>query len=250
MGWNKLVELMDVKEPVPIAIAGYPGMGNIGIQVVSYLADKLDAKLAAKIYSEYLMLSSNVAGIMINSDGTFKLPAIEIRLADKGPNRLFLVSSPVQPVPWGQLEVSSLLFDYLKEKGVEIVFIIAGFVDRSLYNTVIIFGDEEWTKRLEEIGSIRNETIRSVIGLAGANLTIARMRGIRYVFISGVAADYLPDPKPAQNILNKLNSIMGLGIDMEEIGRRVKEFENRLKPKENPALNQEKTNDESMNYLG
>ncbi|HIE23264.1 MAG TPA: hypothetical protein EYP68_03445, partial [Candidatus Korarchaeota archaeon] len=200
--------------------------------------------------SEYLMLSSNVAGIMINRDGTFRLPAIEIRLVDKGPNRLFLVSSPVQPVPWGQLEVSSLLFDYLKEKGVEIVFIIAGFVDRSLYNTVIIFGDEEWTRRLEEIGSIRNETIRSVIGLAGANLTIARLRGIRYVFISGVAADYLPDPKPAQNILNKLNSVMGLGIDMEEIGRRVKEFENRLKPKENPALGQEKTNDESMNYLG
>ncbi|HIE23223.1 MAG TPA: hypothetical protein EYP68_03225, partial [Candidatus Korarchaeota archaeon] len=82
MGWNKIVELMDVKEPVTIAIAGYPGMGNIGIQVVSYLADKLDAKLAAKIYSEYLMLSSNVAGIMINRDGTFRLPAIEIRLVD------------------------------------------------------------------------------------------------------------------------------------------------------------------------
>ncbi len=250
MGWNKLVELIDVKKPVPIARAGYPGMGNIGIQVVSYLADKLDAKLAAKIYSEYLMLSSNVAGIMINRDGTFKLPAIEIRLADKGPNRLFLVSSPVQPVPWGQLEVSSLLFDYLKEKGVETVFIIAGIVDRSLYNTVIIFGDEEWSKRLEEMGSVRNVTIRSVIGLAGANLTIARLRGIRYVFISGVAADYLPDPKPAQNILNKLNSIMRLGIDMEDIGRRVKEFERKLKPKENPDLTPEKTNDEAMNYLG
>ncbi|RLG45693.1 MAG: hypothetical protein DRN90_07595 [Thermoproteota archaeon] len=250
MGWNKLVELIDVKDPVPIAIAGYPGMGNIGIQVVSYLADKLDAKLTAKIYSEYLMLSSNVAGIIINKDGTFKLPAIEIRLADKGQNRLFLVSSPVQPVPWGQLEVSSLLFDYLKEKGVKVIFIIAGFVDRTLYNTVITFGDEEWTKKLEELGSIRNETIRSVIGLAGANLTLARLRGFRYVFVSGVAADYLPDPKPAQNILDKLNSIMSLGIDMEEMGRRVQEFESRLRPKEKSEISQDETKNESMNYLG
>ncbi len=250
MGWNKIVELIDVKDPVPIAIAGYPGMGNIGIQVVSYLADKLDAELTAKIYSEYLMLSSNVAGIIINKDGTFKLPAIEIRLAKKGKNKLFLVSSPIQPVPWGQLEVSSLLFDYLKKKGVEIIFIIAGFVDRTLYNTVITFGDEEWTKKLEELGSIRNETIRSVIGLAGANLTLARLRGLRYVFISGVAADYLPDPKPAQNILNKLNSIMSLGIDMEEMGKRVKEFESKLQPKEESETSKDEKENASMNYLG
>ncbi|HDD68929.1 MAG TPA: hypothetical protein ENG61_01050 [Candidatus Korarchaeota archaeon] len=250
MGWNKLVELIDVKKPVPIAIMGYPGMGNIGIQVVSYLAEKLNARLAAKIYSEYLMLSSNVAGIIIGNDGTFKLPAIEIRLVDKEPNRLFLVSSPVQPVPWGQLEVSSILFDYLKEKGVEVVFIIAGFVDRSLYNSVITFGDEEWTKKLEKLGSIRNKTIRSVIGLAGANLATAKLRGIRYVFISGVAADYLPDPKPAQNILDKLNSIMGLGIDMDDMGRKVQEFERKLRPKENLNLNLEGSKKESMNYLG
>ncbi len=249
MGWNKLIELIDIKESVPVAITGYPGLGDIGIQVVSYLAEKLNAKLVAKIYSEYLMLSSNVAGIIINSDGTFRLPAIEIRLAKSGEKRLFLVTSPVQPVPWGQLEVSSLLFDYLEEKGVELIFIIAGFVDRSLYNSVIVFGDEDWTKKLEELGSMRNETIRSVIGLAGANLTMAKIRGMRYVFVSGVIADYLPDPKPAQNILNKLNSIMDLGIDMGEMGRRVKEYERGLGPKENPEHSQQKKN-ESMNYLG
>ena len=70
------------------------------------------------------------------------------------------------------------------------------------------------------------------------------------MFISGVAADYLPDPKPAQNILNKLNSIMKLGIDMEEMGRRVREFESRLRPKENLSPSKEKTKNESMNYLG
>lgn len=251
MRWNKLVELREINRPVIMAIAGYPGMGNIGRQVISYIGDMLNAKNVAKIYSEYMMLSANVAGIIIKEDGGFELPSIEVKFAEFDSNGFFLISSPAQPVPWGQLEVSTLLMDYLISKGVEVLFVVTGFVDRDLKGSVITFGDEEWTEKFVATGSTRSETVKSIVGLAAANLTLAKISGVKYVFLSGVTEDYLPDPETAKKVLQQLDGVIGLGIDVEGMKEAVKGLGKGRTPVEGQGKPPQAAEDEErLNYLG
>ncbi len=223
MGWMKVKE---ISEPAraDVAVLGFPGMANVGEQVITYLIKNLNPVPVAKIYSEYLMFPNNMVGISVLEEGRFALPSISV-FQSKDPS-IALVTSDVQPVPWGGMEVANEVLRILDRMGVAKTVVVTGFVDENYAGKVLAFGDdEELLGKFLDAGALKESLIKSVIGLAGSMLGMAKIRGLNSVVLSGVAPDYSPDPKAAKGVLEILDKTFSLGLDFEMIDKEIEEIE-------------------------
>ncbi|MGY0288139.1 MAG: hypothetical protein DSO07_01530 [Thermoproteota archaeon] len=225
MGWTKLIEYERPKAPVKIAVAGFPGVANVGGQVQAYLVNELKGKLIARIFSEHLLLPGNVAGITIDERGGFNLPSVDFYLASTRP--IVLVYSQVQPLPWGQMEVAEEIVRYLKDLGVETVFVITGFVNKDDAGKVIIFGnDSSMIEEFYKHGALQNRQIKTIIGLAGAFLgALKKNDSMKYISITGIAEDISYDPKASRAVLSMMDSVMKLNLNFEHLDKKIAEIE-------------------------
>ncbi len=223
MGWTKVRK---ISEPLPadVAILGFPGMANVGEQVITYLVKEKNPTPITKIYSEYLMFPNNMVGISILEGGKFILPSISIfHMSDPS---MALVTSDVQPVPWGGMEVSNEILNTLLNMGVKRIVVITGFVDENSAGKVFAFGnDDKLLDRFVEVGATKENPIKSVIGLAGSVLGLARIKGVKSVVLSGVAPDYSPDPRAAKRVLEVLDKTFSIGLDYKIIDKEIEEIE-------------------------
>ncbi|HDM91976.1 MAG TPA: hypothetical protein ENG69_01115, partial [Candidatus Korarchaeota archaeon] len=60
---------------------------------------------------------------------------------------------------------------------------------------------------------------------AGATLAAAKLRGMNFVSVTGVSETSAPDFRAAGAVLKVLNGALGLGLSLEGIERRIREFE-------------------------
>ncbi|MEM2542067.1 MAG: PAC2 family protein, partial [Candidatus Korarchaeum sp.] len=139
MGWTKLVELSK-PSGAETAIIGFPGVANVGEQVITYLVREKKATPVMRIYSEYLIFPNNMVGISVTEDGRFLLPSVSVFQLNDPP--LVLVTSDVQPVPWGSMEVANEILKALSRLGVRRVIVITGFVEESVAGKVLVFGTD------------------------------------------------------------------------------------------------------------
>ncbi len=225
MVWMRRVDYTDPSEAkAKVAIAGFPGIANVGEQVITYLIKELNATLVSKIYSEHLIFPGNMVGISVSSDGSFSIPAVSVfKIPD---SELVIVTSDVQPVIWGGMEVAAEVFKVLKQMGVDRVVIITGFVDESLAGQVLVTGeDEDLVKSFLENGAIEKPVIKSIIGLAGVMMTLAKLEGVKVTSLTGVSQDYSPDPRAAREVLKVLDGAFNLKINFEQIDKQIEELE-------------------------
>ncbi len=223
MEWK---EVREISEPMnaDVAVLGFPGMANVGEQVITYLIKSLDPTPVAKIYSEYLMFPNNMVGISVLEEGRFALPSVSIFESKNPP--LALVTSDVQPVPWGGMEIANEILRVLGRMGVTKAIVVTGFVDESYAGKVLAFGEDgDLLGRFKDAGAVSESLIKSVIGLAGSVLGMAKIRGLGSVVLSGVAPDYSPDPKAAKAVLEILDRVFSLGLDFKMIDRQIEEVE-------------------------
>ncbi len=229
MGWLKFSILGEPAGGYGLAIAGYPGVANVGAGVVTYLSEELGAEPLARLYSEYLFLPGNVAGISISEDGSFELPSIDIyhtREEVSSVGRLLLITSQVQPVPWGQLEVASKLLGKLKSLGASSLLVVTGFADPDIAGRVLAFGtNSDLLQRIISAGAEEKTPMKSIVGLAGATLASAKLFDLPYVSLTGVSETSAPDFRAAGEVLKILNSALDLQLNLGSIERRIREFE-------------------------
>jgi len=255
MEWMKVKRISESAE-ADVAVLGFPGMANVGEQAIAYLIRNLDPTPIAKVYSEYLMFPNNMVGISVLEGGRFSLPSVSIFQSRDHP--IALVTSDVQPVPWGGMEVANEVIKILDEMSVSKVIVVTGFVDEENAGKVLAFGDEEdLLSRFLEAGAVGESLIKSVIGLAGSMLGVAEIRGMKSVVLSGVAPDYSPDPRAARRVLEVLDKAFSLELDFEIIDKQIeeverikselmKEIERRIREK----LGRHGETDESAEYVG
>lgn len=252
MGWIKLIEYERPETPVRIAIAGFPGVANVGGQVQAYLVNELRGKLIARMFSEHLLLPGNVAGITIDERGGFNLPSIDFYLASTKP--IVLVYSQVQPLPWGQMELAEEMVRYLRSLGVETVLVVTGFVNRDEAGKVIIFGNEgSLADEFYRNGAMQNRQIKTIIGLAGAFLgALKRNNSMKYISITGIAEDISYDPKASRAVLSMMDAVMKLNLNFEHLDKRIAEIEEirRRLMEELEEQVSEESEEQSPEYVG
>ncbi|MEM0017580.1 MAG: PAC2 family protein [Candidatus Korarchaeum sp.] len=223
MGWTKLVELSK-PSGAETAIIGFPGVANVGEQVITYLVREKKATPVMRIYSEYLIFPNNMVGISVTEDGRFLLPSVSVFQLNDPP--LVLVTSDVQPVPWGSMEVANEILKALSRLGVRRVIVITGFVEESVAGKVLVFGtDSELLDAFLSANAVKEDLIKVVVGLAGSVLGLARIRGISSIVVSGVSPDYSPDPRAAKRVLQSLDAVFSLNLDFESIDRQIEEID-------------------------
>ncbi|RDD54255.1 MAG: hypothetical protein BA066_00455 [Candidatus Korarchaeota archaeon NZ13-K] len=223
MGWMKVVEM---SKPVgaETAIIGFPGVANVGEQVITYLVREKRAVPVMRIFSEYLIFPNNMVGISITEDGKFSLPSVSVFQLKDPP--LILVTSDVQPVPWGSMEIANEILKALSNMGVRRIIVITGFVEESAAGKVIVFGnDGELLRAFLEADATKEDLIKVVVGLAGSVLGVAKIKGINSVVVSGVSPDYSPDPRAAKRVLQSLDSVFSLNLDFESLDRQIEEID-------------------------
>ncbi len=226
MGWMRIRRLAEVDGGHRYAIAGFAGVANVGEQTVSHVRSSLGGRPVVEIYSEYLLLPGNMAGISVSEDGSFELPSIRISEAEAPSGKILLVSSPVQPLPWGQMEVADAVVGELRAMGCETLIVVTGFAEEEMSGSVLVFGgDRETVDLLVGAGAREVEPMRSIVGLAGALLATAKIEGMRFVSVTGVAEAVSTDPRAAREVLRVLSSGLNLNLDLSKVEREVEEYE-------------------------
>jgi proteasome assembly chaperone (PAC2) family protein len=233
-----LRNLKSVTSAAPVLVAGWPGMGQVGLGAADYLRRKLGGSLVARIdVTPYFQPES----IEVEA-GLGRVPA---------PPRqsLYHVTEPPLLVFVGDgqlsgdagLRLAGEVLDYAQAHGVESVFTGAAYAMPISYRqSTEVFGvatDERLKSRFAMLGVELLKEGR-ITGLNGLLLGLARSRGVSAGCFLATMPQYAvetPNPRAARAVLRVFERILNTSVDLAEIDEAVRdtdrlleEFENRV----------------------
>jgi len=215
----------------PILIQGLPGLGFVGKIAVDFLIDQLKPKKLADLYSAYIGLPDGDMGVRVELDGTFTLPKYEFyAFTETEPNLIFLTGD-IQPVAWGQYNVTNSILDFSCKQGCNMVLCLGGYGIQSRHmDLVYAIGDNLKTvEELKQLQGVQLAQSGAVKGAFGVLLGLAKQREVKCFGLLGVTPGTHPDLRAARNVLRVLAKIYKLPIELADIDRKVEEMEGRVK---------------------
>ena len=228
----------------PILIAGFPGIANIGKLAVEYLVHRLKATRFAELYSEYF------PEWIIQEGDTLKTLKMDFFKARPSPLKhdLLLVTSDAQAAtPLGQYVLTGEILDFAKKHGTEIVATMAAYVisqNEPISKKVVgAASHSELNRLLEEHGvSLINGGM--IVGMNGLLPALAATRGMKGFCLLGTTKGGLLDVEASEAILRALQSVLGFGVDLEELHQHALYF-----PKLKPMFKSSKGFEDELSYV-
>jgi len=225
------LELVRISKATPrkklVLLQGVPGLGLVGKIAVQYLIDQFSPPLVARIYSDYLPLPDGSAGVRV-ADGDVSPATYDLYLlsTDSAEADFLLLTSEVQPIPWGQYSVGERVLDFAEELGVSEVLTFGGYVPGSaeVEGIFACSNDEGLWKRLEECGVNRLQG-GFVTGAAGLLVGLAYLRGIPSACVLSTTEGQRPDPRASKRLILLLGKMYGLEVSLEELDELIREEE-------------------------
>ncbi len=230
--------LIETDFRVPILIAAWPGMGQVGLGAADYIRRKLHGKLVARVdVSSYYHPDE----IMV-SDGLGQVPS---------PPRqsLYHVVEPSVLVFVGEgqlagesgLRLANELLDYAQSHGVGAVYTGAAYAMPISYRQPTeVYGVATDEKIRDEFGALGVIPLKEgrISGLNGLLLGIARTRGLPAACFLATMPQYAietPNPRASRAVVQVFERILNTSVDLDEINQAVRdtdrlleEFENRV----------------------
>lgn len=242
MGKTRYLERPRLKESM--AVAGLPGIANVGKLAVDFMIHKLRARKFAEIVSEYLPewgLPDEGNIRTVNIDFYYCVP--------KGVNyHLILITSDAQAIsPLGQYVLSGEILDLLGKESVEVLGTMAAYVksrEESVKSPVVgTATSKKMINVLREKG-IEILTGGVIVGMNGLLPALASLRGMEGFCLLGVTTGGLIDPVASNNVIDAMASILGFKIDSSELLEQLGMFRKRM-----PELPAERK-EEGIEYIG
>lgn len=224
----KVLEKITEEFRSPILLAGWPGIGNVGVGAIDYLRRKLDA-----------------------------LPFLELDLKEYFTAEAVMVEDGISKFP----EMPSHVFYYIREPEL-IIFEseaqIGGNVGVSLMNQILdlatewkvgqIYTAASWTKAMsyrepvQILGVANRKSIRDsliplgieslkqgvISGLNGLLLGFAGLRDIEAACLLATLPEYamtMPNPKASREIVRVFENLLQIQVDLAEIDRAVEQMD-------------------------
>jgi len=232
----------------PVLLAGWPGMGQVGLGACDYLRRKLNATPFAQIdvgayHRPEALTVENGLGRMPDP------PKQDLYFTNEPP--LFIFEGDTQLSGESGFRLAGELLDLVNRHGTETVFTGAA------YAMAVSF-----RQRPEIYGAATSEGVRStfaslgvkplkegsISGLNGLLLGLAAQRGMQAACLLATMPHYAieaPNPKASRALIEVLQRILNTSVDMTEIDdavrqadRMFKEFETKV----NEAIQQLKDN--------
>ncbi len=208
----------DISIDDPVLIAGWPGMGNVGIGAVDFLR----RSVSAEQFGEIDMSDQFTPEAIVVEEGIAKLPEMPTNsfAYSKIPNLLFFVSESQISGP-ASLTLTNLIVDLAEQMEVQRIYTCAAFAVPISYS-----------EETRVLGVATNEELRDALaphgaeilgqgmisGLNGLLLGVAGARGIESACLLATIPQYamsLPNPRGSRALVESLSAMLGLDVDVD-----------------------------------
>lgn len=228
----------------PVLIAGWPGMGQVGLGACDYLRRKLDAVPFAQIdVSAYHQPDS-----LTVEDGLGRMPdppKQDLYYSSEPP--LFIFEGDTQLAGEPGFRLAAELLDLVHRHGTETVFTGAAYaMPVSFRQRPEIFGaatDEHLKARFAAL-EVKPLKEGHISGLNGLLLGLAAQRGMPAACLLATMPHYAieaPNPKASRALIQVFQRILNTSVDMAEIDDAVRQADGMFKDfeaKVNEAIQQ------------
>lgn len=212
-----------------ILIASLPDMGRVGGLVTAHIASKVNAKDAAKI-------SLSDKPWIDQKNGLIEIPTDQYRILVDEKNSLVVFTGENQPQePNVVADLVNFVVDTVQKFGkIKMIISTGGYFPMEKTNGDGVFGIATTQKLLDtlnenEIKILPND-VKSITWFNGLILGAAKEKQIDGIGLFGEIFDpEAPQHKAAINIINKIEKILKIKIDTQEL--QVKATEKPVEPK-------------------
>ncbi len=223
----------------PTLLAGWPGMGSVGVGAINYLRRHLDAVPFADVDMSEFFCHDEV----VVEDGIAKLPDMPSHVFYHVPGKDLVIFESEDQVPGqGGIALMNRVLDLAEELDVQSIYTAAAYA----------FGMRH-SEDVQVFGISNRETLRDhllphgvevlskgqISGLNGLLLGFADARNISAACLLSTMPHHLiqmPNPKSSREIVKVLCSLLDLEVDLsemdeavEEMGRALEVIEERIK---------------------
>lgn len=246
------------KEPEvenPIFLEGLAGIGHIGRNSVSYLAEHLGAEKLGEIHSHHFPPYT-----IINDDHTVEVIKNNLYQVKRDDDRdLILLEGNAQAsTPEGHYEIAEEVLDFAEEIGVSEIITVGGYGKGEVVedpDVLAAVSNSDVKERYEEFDIEYDEEVGQIVGASGLILGLGERRGIEGLCILGETPGFLlSDPKSTEKVLQVIENILEEDIDYSDLDEKVEESQEVLKKLKNLS-SQQKPDQESqqspdLGYIG
>lgn len=211
-----------------VMLAGWPGMGSVGIGAIDYIRRKLDAVAFAEID----MQSHFTPEAMIVEDGIAAFPdppAHIFYVVEEHDLIIFQSEAQIGGVPGDELLEKVL--DVGQQVGIDTVLTGAAYLTQASHKEdAQVLGVANNTESRDLLASHGIEILKEgmVSGLNGLLLGFAQKRELNAACFLGTMPQYaapIPNPKASKEIVLALAHILNFSLDMSEIDDAAEKME-------------------------
>lgn len=250
-------ELKLEKEPEvenPLFIEGLAGIGHIGRNCVSYIADNLEAEKIGEIHSHhfppYTIVSDDKKVKMIKNN-IYQLQREEAR------DIILLEGNAQASNPEGHYDIAEEILEFIEDIEVDEILTIGGYGTGDVVEEPDVFGavtDDDQKEEYEEFLEFDHD-VGQIVGVSGLLVSMGQERGIRGVCILGETPGFLlSDPKSTEAVLKTLEEILEVDLDYSDLDEKVQESQEVLKKlknlKKSQSPDQESGGSSDLGYIG
>ncbi|MGD0855129.1 MAG: PAC2 family protein [Dehalococcoidia bacterium] len=243
-----------IKEPDlidPVMVAGWPGIGNIGLIAVDAMRRTLRAEQLAYI-EPWEFFYPNKTIIRNGELVDLSFPASEFYFQRTDKRDVIFFTGEEQPTEGGRIyaegskayAMANMVLDVAQKFGCKRIY-TSGAAVAPLHHTARsrVWAVPNSKALLEEVIKYDNTIIMSgvegregqgvITGLNGLLLGVAKHRGIDAICLMGEIPVYLqgfpfPYPKGSKSVLEVLTAALGIWMDMETVNHLAEESEKEL----------------------
>lgn len=261
---SKIVVFEKPKLRNPVLIEGLPGIGNVGRIAAGYLAEELNAKKFAELYSPHFM-----PFVLLHQSSEIHMLKNEFyywRAKEKNQRDLIILIGDSQSVdPIGHFEIVETALDFIEKFGVKEIITLAGLTIGKIVEKPKVVGvvnDKQLIEIYKDCGIDfkAGSKIGTIVGASGLFLGLGKARGMKGICLLGQTTGFpiIPDPHSAEALLRVLMKILNVKIDMSRLKKKVeemKEFVKKVEDVQRRALQQlmkkaKKPEEKELRYIG
>ncbi|MFB6174676.1 MAG: proteasome assembly chaperone family protein [Candidatus Nanohalobium sp.] len=250
-------ELKLEKEPEvenPIFIEGLAGIGHIGRNCVSYIADNLGAEKIGEIHSHhfppYTIVTDEKEVEMIKNN-IYQLQR------DDAEDIILLEGNAQASNPEGHYDIAEQILSFIEDADASEIVTIGGYGTGDVVEDPEVFGavtDGDQREKYREHLEFDHD-VGQIVGVSGLLVSMGEKRGFDGVCILGETPGFLlSDPKSTEAVLQALEEILEVDLDYSDLDDKVQESQEVLKKLQNlkdsqsPDQDQQKGSD--LGYIG
>lgn len=248
LSWKERLKAQDTKGGV--LLVGLPGIGLIGRIAIRYMAEKLQAKKVADIYSEYFP-----AQALMTKKGMLRLLKQNLYLVKtKNSKKILFLTGDVQPIlPEGQFKLSKTVVELAHKLNISEIITIGGYSTGTFNEKKNIFGaanNKKIIAKFKKIGVVFGQAKGSIVGMAGIIPASARTKKIPSICLMGETHGAFVDATSSRKVVELLSKYLKVDIDLKELDEVAKAGETMIKNIEKEIEKAQKGPDQkSLSYI-